>query len=371
MENQTPSDLNFDLNRAVLAWKSELAGEPGVSAENVRELEVHLLESIAALKGCGLNDQEAFLKARQQLGSMSKIGAEFAKDNPLRIWRDRVFWAAIAGFLLQVTQSAIITHLLHPGRLWYGMWVATVLNFTPVFVAVPLLATGWIQLIYSRVSWLFISRWRLGIAGLLLTVVASFGGSFIGPFAIRDLGFLLFAVVMMPREMLTATHVKIESATNWRNSTRLWRDRLFWIAASILALGVWNRVVTVGTAAYIHSLPESKSSLLAGIIWFLVWGIPMAVVGIALSMGRLSWATRALQSRSGILIAGSGLLLVSNCLLLWWYHPVGHVPSMSQAAWWANIFYNAVPLLIVQAGLIATMLWLLPQQQRMSAVRAA
>ena len=93
MENQTPSDLNFDLNRALLAWKAELASEPGVSVENVRELQAHLLENISALQRRGLNDQEAFLKARQQLGSMSKIGAEFAKDNPLRIWRDRVFWA--------------------------------------------------------------------------------------------------------------------------------------------------------------------------------------------------------------------------------------------------------------------------------------
>ena len=75
MENQTPSDLNFDLNRALLAWKAELASEPGVSVENVRELQAHLLENISALQRRGLNDQEAFQKARQQLGSMSKIPA--------------------------------------------------------------------------------------------------------------------------------------------------------------------------------------------------------------------------------------------------------------------------------------------------------
>jgi hypothetical protein len=379
MEDQT----RFDLNRALLAWKAELAGEPGVSAENVRELQAHLLESIAALKSRGLNDLEAFLKARQQMGNMSKIGAEFAKDNPLRIWRDRVFWVAIAEFLLMVIGVAISAptmRLVHRAREPWGEWgamaVNTVLSLTPVFVVVLLLATGWIQLIYSRISWLFVSRGRLGIAGLLLIVVTvvthlNYFGSFV-PIVLFELGFLGFALVMMPREMLAAAHVKIEGATNWRSSIRLWRDRLFWIAAAQLAIKVWTMVVTVGSMEYIHSLPESKRSdpsLLSDIVFFSARLIPVVAVGVALSKARLSWVTRMLQSRSGILIAGSLFVLVHSCLI-WWTYYRWHTPSLSLAEWMPLLLFSAVTEFIVQAALIAAMLWLLQRQQRMSAVEA-
>ena len=375
MENQT----GFDLNRALLAWKAELASEPGVSVENVRELQAHLLENISALQRRGLNDQEAFLKARQQLGSMSKIGAEFAKDNPLRIWRDRVFWAAIVEFLWAVLNSAAGTPTMRLTQWvgeslgqWAGAATFSVLNLAPVFGLFLLLATGRIQIIYSRVSWLFVGRWRLGIAGLLLIVVAnlqSFGRMISVP--VYELWFLGFAMVMMPPEMLAAARMKVEGTTDWRNSIRLWRDRLFWIAATQLAIGTWNLVAAVGLTQYIHSLPESKrSSIPVFIICSLVWLIPMAVMGVALSRARLSRITRMLQSRSGVLSVGLVLLLVGSCVALWAYHYAWPAWSTAQGVK-AHFLYTAMAGFITEAGLIAAMLWLLRPQQRMSAGEAA
>jgi hypothetical protein len=179
--------------------------------------------------------------------------------------------------------------------------------------------------------------------------------------------------VMMPREMLAAAHVKIEGAGDWRNSIRLWRDRLFWIAATQLAIGAWNLVASAGMTEYLHSLPESKQSapsIPVVIILFSAWLIPMAVVGVALSRAWLSRVTRMLQSRSGVLIFGFVLVLVSSCVSLWAYHYAWPAWSTAEGVK-AEFFYGAVTWLITQAGLIAAMLWHLQSQQRMPAGEAA
>jgi hypothetical protein len=64
MENQP----RFDLNDALLRWWHDLAAQPGIAAEDVRELETHLLESFAAFQR-GLTEEEA----------LSKLGKSWAR----------------------------------------------------------------------------------------------------------------------------------------------------------------------------------------------------------------------------------------------------------------------------------------------------
>lgn len=382
MEDQT----RFNLNQALVAWRAELAGQPGISVENARELETHLLESFSTFKRRGLNDPEAFLKARQQLGNPGEVGAEFAKDNILRVWRDRVFWITFAGFLMAVFFSAACLPTMHLAirvRDGYGKWAAaavySVLNGVPVLVAALLFATGRIQLLFSKVSWLFASRWRLGIAGLLLAVAANVQSfRVIGAVFIYELGFLGFALVMMPREMLAALHVKAEGAGDWRSSIGLWRDRLFWIAMTQLAIGAWNAAVSLGITMYLYHLPVSERSappFISGIVYFSAWLIPMAVVGIVLVTARLSRITRMLQSRRSVLVAGTVLVLIQSCLMFWtfiWTFNFGF-PSihMSPADWRSDMFSTTVSSLLEQAGFIAAMLWLVRLPRRLSAVEVA
>ena len=51
------------------------------------------------------------------LGSVAELGAEFAKANVLRIWRDRVFWIALLGFVLVLYTSAFGPQLIRLGNL--------------------------------------------------------------------------------------------------------------------------------------------------------------------------------------------------------------------------------------------------------------
>src|SRR5579859_8130695 len=85
----------FDLKDALLRWRRELSAQPGLAAEDVRELEAHLSESLSVFQRCGLTEEEAFARAREKLGSVAGLAAEFARANVLRIWRDRVFWIAL------------------------------------------------------------------------------------------------------------------------------------------------------------------------------------------------------------------------------------------------------------------------------------
>ncbi len=91
MENQT----RFDLNASVENWRQELAAQPPLTPDNRRELETHLRDSLAELKSRGLNDEESFWLARRRVGPPQKLGEEFFKADPAKVWRERIFWAAI------------------------------------------------------------------------------------------------------------------------------------------------------------------------------------------------------------------------------------------------------------------------------------
>jgi hypothetical protein len=101
METQT----RFNLNRAIADWRQSLASQPGVASTDARELEEHLREQVARFQQGGLRDDEAFWVACRRVGSPADVAAEFAKANPLRVWRDHLFWAALVLFMLNIWQS--------------------------------------------------------------------------------------------------------------------------------------------------------------------------------------------------------------------------------------------------------------------------
>jgi len=92
MENQT----RFDLNAAVENWRNELAAQPNLASDDRRELETHLRDAIAGFQQRGLNDEESFWLACRRVGQPQQLGEEFVKADPAKVWRERVFWMAIA-----------------------------------------------------------------------------------------------------------------------------------------------------------------------------------------------------------------------------------------------------------------------------------
>jgi len=77
----------FDLNTALRLWLERLGQSPQVKAENLKELESHVRDSVVQLQTKGLSSEESFLVATHRVGSADKLEPEFAKvnRNPLNV----------------------------------------------------------------------------------------------------------------------------------------------------------------------------------------------------------------------------------------------------------------------------------------------
>src|SRR5579863_2642063 len=89
----------FDLNTAVESWRNELAAQPHLTPDNRRELEKHLLDAMAEMRGRGLNEEESFWLAKRRIGQPEKVAEEFHKVDVVNLWRERIFWVWLAFFL--------------------------------------------------------------------------------------------------------------------------------------------------------------------------------------------------------------------------------------------------------------------------------
>lgn len=57
----------FDLNRAISSWKKKLGRHPQLEPGDIEELEAHLLESVDSLVDSGLEEEQAFIQASQNI----------------------------------------------------------------------------------------------------------------------------------------------------------------------------------------------------------------------------------------------------------------------------------------------------------------
>jgi hypothetical protein len=112
MEN--PSE--FDLNGTLARWRQDWASASALGAEDRRELEAHLRDSMARLQGAGLSPQEAFLVASRRLGTRRELEREFGKVNEKRIWVDRAVWmvAGLLGFNVLAWMMTLSSSLIGP-----------------------------------------------------------------------------------------------------------------------------------------------------------------------------------------------------------------------------------------------------------------
>jgi hypothetical protein len=167
MENQT----RYDLNAAIENWRQELASQPNLAAEDRRELETHLRDSIAGFKQKGLNDEESFWCARRRFGQPQQVGEEFFKADPAKIWRDRVFWVVWFLFVLLIMQSFTwFLGILFPGERW-----SRVLNYTfySILLLIPTcLSAGLMTRQFSKLLQLINGRFRLACATSILILTS-------------------------------------------------------------------------------------------------------------------------------------------------------------------------------------------------------
>jgi hypothetical protein len=385
MENKA----GFYLNKALQDWKAELASQPGISAENIRELETHLLESITAFRKSGSSDEDAFSKARQKLGPAPQLGAEFAKENLLKVWRDRVFWITAVAFLLQLITLAthpVFENIRYPGsahlvsspqrHLRSGLneqrplrrimvpllvsdyWIALALvAATPPLLAAIAMATGFAEILFRRFHWIFSDRWRFAATGVIAILAATFAASnspddFLHTFVvINAFAFLGFAVFIWPREL--AIVPATSGSTLRRNSIGLWRDRMLWVVLAMLAIRIWTLVPQIAAVELIRFngrrfLPHLWHAVALESLLFL----PMAIVGLALASARLSSLAQWLRTRSRVGFVAGVLVLIWIAQVLWLSDWVTSARNYPPATLLTGI--------TVSVGLIAITLWTMP-----------
>lgn len=161
MENQT----RFDLNAAVENWRNELAAQPNLASDDRRELETHLRDAIAGFQQRGLNDEESFWLARRRVGQAQQLGEEFVKADPAKVWRERVFWVAIALLMLQIWSSinfyfmAMIPDVLARGDNAYSILLRSTIFYGPIILIAIFLVLG--RMNKKNVVWGFLFSSRL------------------------------------------------------------------------------------------------------------------------------------------------------------------------------------------------------------------
>ena len=84
----------FELEKAIKEWKRRLRKNSGYEDGDIEELESHLLDEIEHLKEDGLSNEEAFLKAIEEMGELESVGSEFyktrtKKNRPTPLWQHK------------------------------------------------------------------------------------------------------------------------------------------------------------------------------------------------------------------------------------------------------------------------------------------
>ena len=163
MENQT----RFDLNAAVENWRNELAAQPNLASDDRSELEMHLRDAIAGFQQRGLNDEESFWLARRRVGQPQELDEEFVKANPVKVWRERVFWMAAGtlafglwNFIFAYTNGVLLYFLSNYRYRFYEtplLWV----SMAQILAVAAFLATGWLARLSPTLHWVFQNRLRL------------------------------------------------------------------------------------------------------------------------------------------------------------------------------------------------------------------
>jgi hypothetical protein len=405
MENQN----GFDLERALCAWRDDCASRPGISLDNARELESDLRDRIANLLKQGLNEKEAFSRGVGQIGSPAELAREFARENPLAVWRERLFWIIAAGFGVSVWQ------LLTSGTiLWFVNTFGVLLPFhdwawfslcanLPLLALGVLLASGKLQTVPQRVrsraglSTLraphaprssFFGRRNLALAGGC-SLAAGLAMTLFGPhpltapesLPVKVIGLSLWPLILLSVGISLFRPARASKSTGsalapLRPLLVVWRERVFWMAVGALAVGVWRGVSWVSVQALFYTgdvnKPFSSGPVFFG-SWLLILLSPLVVLGLLLRQrmraGKDVTAGKLIRKRT-MTVFVPAVVCAWTALHLWsqhYWNPPGFGISWSSVV--ANYFTTFQWLW--PAGLALLILWLAPREDTRGSLATA
>jgi hypothetical protein len=153
-EPATEGGSSDSLEGQVEQWRSYLRRRQAIQPVDVEELEDHLRGEVAALRGAGLSENEAFLVAVKRMGALDAISNEFAREHSERLWKQLVIGSTgtvqpvgtvrtetIVVFALAMLAAVAVKVPELFGRMWGGRDMPFYLRNFSLFV-LPLL-TGY------------------------------------------------------------------------------------------------------------------------------------------------------------------------------------------------------------------------------------
>ena len=96
------------LEERIGQWRQYLRRRQAVHSADVEELEDHLRSQIDALRGAGLDEDEAFLVAVKRLGDLNALAREFAIEYSERLWKQLVVSPGSGASSLTKPRDAVV-----------------------------------------------------------------------------------------------------------------------------------------------------------------------------------------------------------------------------------------------------------------------
>ena len=78
--------MSDEISTQLRQWRDAVAANRGLTADDVDELEDHLLAEYQDLSALGLSSDEALLVAKHRLGSVAEVASEYLQAHPDRAW---------------------------------------------------------------------------------------------------------------------------------------------------------------------------------------------------------------------------------------------------------------------------------------------
>jgi hypothetical protein len=192
----------LDLNAVLENWRKELAAQPQLTPEDRRELEKHLTDSMVELRQRGLSEEESFWLARRRMGDLRQVAEEFVKTNPGEVWRDRIFWILLGGFLLGQWSwlTSSVAMKFYSGKAdvpWLDSLVQAAGSIFPLIIAI-MLVKGKLMRLPAAISWAIANKARFVKIAISLSIVTS--------------AFDAFAMTQSPTQPFMQNHISNQSA---------------------------------------------------------------------------------------------------------------------------------------------------------------
>ena len=207
MKNQT----RFDLNTDIANWQQELTAQSNLTPDVRRELETHLRDCITELRQRGLNDEESFWLARRRVGHPQQLGEDFAKVDPAKGWRERIFWNAFVILLLPmwlISSMAFREWWANPGYLPQSTGELAGLLLLTLVIVWPSFCMGVLLTKMRTLRWCSAlrSRWLLAFMAVTFTAITysqAFQAMFIGLVSVSlVLGLVALFIALFPLKRL-------------------------------------------------------------------------------------------------------------------------------------------------------------------------